>query len=347
MLTGWLWFLGTLVPVIGIVQVGSQALADRYAYVPLLGLFLMAAGGLNEWVQSRPHSRPIAVTLSCLFIIFCLFLTHRQIRCWRNSVELFEQAIVVSPRNAAAHDMLGAVLSGKGRPDEAIEHYRQAARIKPGNVEFQYHLGRELVEAGRFGEAESHLSEALKQMPDSAILHNSLGAALGQAGKVADAINEFDRAIQIRPDYPKPYFNLGKFELQLGHDESALTNFSKAVQLDPDWPEALDNLALLLATGAQPKLQKPAEAVKLSLHANEITHNQSPVFLKTLARAYAAEGDFSNAISTADLAMKIAATNRLESLTGQITAELKAYQSGRVPAKSTSEAVSRKFESHP
>lgn len=347
LLTGWFWFLGTLVPVIGIVQVGSQALADRYAYVPLLGLFLMAACGLNKWAWSRPHSRPIAVALSCIFIFFCLFLTHRQIRCWRNSVELFKQAIVVNPRNAAAHDLLGAVLSGNGKPDEAIEHYRQAARIKPGNVEFQYHLGRELIEAGRFGEAEIHLSEALKQMPDSAILHNSLGAALGQAGKVAEAINEFHRAIQIQPDYPKPYFNLGKFEQQLGHDEAALTSFSKAVQLDPDWPEALDNLALLLATCSQPQLQNPAEAVKLSLHANEITHNRSPFFLKTLARTYAAKGDFSNAIPTADLALKIAATNRLESLTGQIAAELKAYQSGRAPAKSTSEAVSRKFESPP
>ena len=229
LLTGWLWFLGTLVPVIGIVQVGSQALADRYTYIPLLGLFLMAAGGLNEWVRSRPHSRLIAVTLSCLFIFFCLFLTRQQIRCWRNSVELFKQAIVVNPRNAAAHDLLGAVLSGGGKPDEAIEHYQQAVRIKPGDVEFQYHLGRELIEAGRFGEAESHLSEALKQIPDSPILHNSLGAALGQEGKVAEAIKEFDRAIQIQPDYPKPYFNLGKFEQQLGHDEAAATNFSKAV----------------------------------------------------------------------------------------------------------------------
>lgn len=347
LLAGWFWFLGTLVPVIGIVQAGSQALADRYTYVPLLGLFLMAAGGLNEWVRSRPHSRPIAVILSCGFIVFCLLLTRQQIKCWRNSVELFKQAIVVNPGNAAAHDLLGAVLSGDGKPDEAIEHYRQAVRLKPGDVEFQYHLGRELIEAGRFGEAEIHLSEALRQMPGSPILHNCLGAALGQEGKVAEAIKEFDRAIQIQPDYPKPYFNLGKFEQQLGHDEAAATNFSKAVQLDPDWPEALDSLALLLATGSQPKLQNPAEAVKLSLHANEITRHQSPFFLKTLARTYAAEGDFSNAVATADRALKIAATNRLDSLAGQITTELKAYQSGRIPAKSTSEAASRKFESQP
>ena len=347
LLTGWFWFLGTLVPVIGIVQIGSQALADRYTYVPLLGLFLMAAGGLNEWVRSRPHSRLIAVTLSCLFIFFCLLLTRQQIMCWRNSVELFKQAIGVNPRNAAAHDLWGAVLAGDGKQDEAIEHYRQAVHIKPGDVEFQYHLGRELIEAGRFGEAEIHLSEALKQMPGSPILHNSLGAALGQEGKISEAIKEFNRAIQIQPDYPKPYFNLGKFEQQLGHDEAAATNFSKAVRLDPDWPEALDRLALLLATCSQPKLQNPAEAVKWSLQANEITHNRSPFFLKTLARTYAAEGDFSNAISTADLALKIATANQLESLTGQITAELKAYQSGRVPAKSTSEAESRKFESHP
>jgi Flp pilus assembly protein TadD len=285
--------------------------------------------------------------LSCIFIFACLLLARQQVMCWRNSIELFKQAIVVNPRNAHAHDLLGAVLSGDGKQDEAIEHYEQAVRVKPNDVEFQYHLGRELIKAGRFGEAETHLAEALKQMPDNPILHNSLGTALGQEGKVAEAIQEFNRAIQIQPDYPKPYFNLGKFEQQLGHDDAAATNFSKAVQLDPDWPEALDNLALLLVNSSEAKLLNPAQALKLSLHANEITSNRSPFFLKTLARAYAAGGDFSNAVSTAGLALEIATTNQLKSLTGQITAELKAYQSEHVPAKSMAEAVSSKSQSHP
>jgi tetratricopeptide (TPR) repeat protein len=345
--TGWFWFLGTLVPVIGIVQVGSQALADRYAYVPLLGLFLLAACGLCELTRLKPQFRLIVVTLTCLFLVSCLFLTRQQIMYWRNSVELFKHAIAIEPDNPYIHEMLGATLSGNGERNEAIEHYLQAARLKPDNVDFQYYLGCELIEAGRFSEAEGHLGEAIKRVPDNATLHNSLGVALVQEGKVDRAINEFGRAIQIQPDYPKPYLNLGKIERQSGHDPAALTNFSMAVQLDPNWPEALDNLALLLATCPQPQFANPGEAIKLSLRANSLTHNASPFFLKTLARAYAAGGNFSNAASVSALALEIAITNRLGSLTNQIAAESKAYQSGNLPPKSTAGVAPENIKPQP
>jgi Flp pilus assembly protein TadD len=330
-IAGWLWFLGTLVPVIGIVQAGDQAIADRYAYVPILGLFLMAACALEALVRARPHLRFIIAAAASAFVVVCLILSHYQIRYWRSSVELYRHALVVEPKNAIVHDLLGAALSGENLRAEANEQYRQAVNIAPGNVEYQYHLGLGLIEAGQFEAAEAPLRAAIQLIPDNAILHDSLGVALSQQNKTVEAMKEYVSAIQIQPDYAKPYFNLGKSEHDKGDDTAALANFTKAIQLDPDWPEALDQMALILATCSRVELRQPGEALKLSQYANELTGNQLPAYLRTLARTYAAVGDFSNAVVTAKSALKDTPTNELNSIGVSISRELKAYQDGKLP----------------
>jgi len=266
LLVGWLWFLGMLVPVIGLVQIGSQAMADRYVYLPLIGIFLIIACALHEWLTVRPQHRTFITALVLLFLGCCLALTRQQLMHWQSSISLFTQAVAVNPRSVVSQDMLAKALAGNGRIDEAIDHYAAAVSISPNDPELQYHLGRELMDAGRFGEAENHLSAALRQMPGNAMLHNARGVALIQEGRSPEAEREFLRAIELQPDYSKPRFNLGKTLLDEGQSGPAITNFVAALRLEPDWPEALQNLA----------------------------------------RAYAATGDLSNAVSTAGLALKIA-----------------------------------------
>ena len=286
LLVGWLWYLGMLVPVIGLVQTGSQAMADRHTYLPMVGIFLILAFALNEVLLERRQLRPFVVGGVMIFLLCGLVLTRRQLMQWQSSVTLFTQAVAINPESLFSQEMLGAALHGSGRTTEAIEHYSVAVHFHPTDPDMQYVLGRELIDAGRFGEAENHLSVALLQMPDNPVLRNSHGVALMQCGRLHEAELEFSRAIANQRDYSKPYFNLGKALLAEGRNQMAVTNFIVASRLDPDWPEALQNLA----------------------------------------RAYAAAGDQSNAVNTASVALKMAQADQQTSLAGQILDELKTYQ---------------------
>jgi Flp pilus assembly protein TadD len=296
-LVGWFWYLGMLIPVIGLVQTGTQAMADRHAYLPMLGIFIIVAYMLDEFLVARPQFRASVVALTVVFLGFCLVFTKQQLMYWQNSVVLFAQAVRVNPENVVAQDLLGAALDGSGRTTEAVEHYSAAVRIRPDDAELQYHLGRELIDAGRFGEAENHLAAALRQMPDNPVLRNTQGVALMQDGKLPEAKKEFSRAVALQPDYAKPYFNLGKALLAEGQNQMAVTNFISALRLEPDWLEALQNLA----------------------------------------RAYAAAGNRSNAVHTASLALKMAQDRREPALVGQIAAELNTYQNVPDPQSSAAQ----------
>ena len=210
LLTGWLWFLITLIPVLGIVQAGSQAMADRHAYVAMIGPFIAAAWSLDHWLSSRPRQRPLAVTVICLLLLSLLALTRVQLMHWRDSITLFTRAVAVTNDNFAAHNLLGVALSNTGRNPEALAQFEDAVRLKPDDVESQYHLGQELMDAGKFHEAGRHFSVALDQTPGNVVLLNNLGVAFALDGKVAEAGEQFQRAIRLQPEYPKPYFNYGK-----------------------------------------------------------------------------------------------------------------------------------------
>jgi len=249
LLVGWLWFLGALVPVIGLVQSGYHSMADRNTYLPMIGLFLIMAFTLNECWVARPRLRAFMVILPIVFLCVCLGLTGRQITFWRDSVALFTQVVAVNPASAHAHDLLGRALAGSGRQADAIAEFDAAARLNPGDGESQYDLGLSLIDAGKGADAESHLAAAVAQTPDSALLRNTHGVTLLMSGRTNEAGMEFARAAELLPAYPKPYFNLGKVLLAEGQLEPAITNFSMALQLQPDWPEALENLAAAYADG--------------------------------------------------------------------------------------------------
>jgi Flp pilus assembly protein TadD len=296
LLVGWLWYLGMLIPVIGLVQTGSQAMADRHTYLPLVGIFFILAYTLNEVLVERRQLRSFVVGGVMIMLLCNLVLTRRQLMQWQSSVALFTQAVAINPECLFSQEMLGTAYHAEGRIAEAIEHYSAAVNFRPTDPDLQYVLGRELIEAGKFSEAENHLAIALRHMPDNPILHNTRGVALLQCGRPQEAELEFSRAITIQSDYSKPYFNLGKTLLAEGRNQLAITNFLAALRFEADWPEALQNLA----------------------------------------RAYAAAGDQSNAVNTARAALKIAQASQQGILAGQITDELKAYLNASNPQSSSS-----------
>jgi tetratricopeptide (TPR) repeat protein len=286
LLVGWLWFLGAMVPVIGLVQSGYHSMADRNTYLPLIGLFLIIACGLNEFWAAKPALRNGIVAAAVVFLGINLMLARRQIMFWKDSVALFTQAVAVNPESAPAHELLAVALTAGGRQADALVHYAAAVRLRPNSADFQYELARTLIDAGRFTEADNCLQAALKQTPDNPVLHNTRGVALMMSGRSKKSQSEFARAIELQPDYSKPYFNLGKALLAAGQIPAAITNFTTALKLQPDWIEA-----------------------------SEI-----------LASAYAAAGNLSNAVATSSMALKMAQAGQQPDAADRIAAELKAYQ---------------------
>jgi tetratricopeptide (TPR) repeat protein len=229
LLIGWLWYLGTLVPVIGLVQVGQQAMADRYSYVPLIGPCIMLAWGAPDLLAgvgrsdgAPPRPRRVALALvSGAVIVMLIVATWFQLRHWRDSVTLFERALAVTESNAVAHNGLGLALATAGRPEEAIAHYRAALEIQPRHAEAHNNLAGALAVSGRVDEAIGHYERALsidRRYPEAL---NNLGVALAQQGRVAEALERFRAALAIRPDYGKAHANLAAALYTAGDDEAA------------------------------------------------------------------------------------------------------------------------------
>lgn len=331
LLVGWLWFLGTLVPVIGVIQVGTQAMADRYTYIPMIGLLIMAVWSLRWYVQSFPRVQPAVVASLGVILCACAIATHIQLAYWQDSIRLFTHALSVTRNNAVVQNSLGRAFSDAGQKAEAIEHFEEALNLMPSSVQAHYNLAIEMAEAGNLDQAQKHFSEALKLDPRSEQLHNNLGVILAQKGNEAQAINQFKAAMKCNPDYPKPYLNYGIALQKAGLNSAALTNYATALELDPNYWEAMDKLALLLATCPDPHLRNPLVALKLAARERELTHGDFPVCLDTLATAYAAAGDYSNAVVTAEATLRLAKMKGLRGLEMKAEADLSCYRAGRIP----------------
>jgi hypothetical protein len=210
LLVGWLWYIGTLVPVIGLVQVGAQALADRYTYVPLIGLFIMIAWGVPEIVPQWPHRKLYLATLSTTLFLFLMALTWKQVQYWKNGISLFEHTLEVTSNNWLCNYNLGTALDKKGRTDDAIKHYLEALRIRPDYTEAHNNLGIALDRKGRTDDAIKHYLEALRIEPDNAEAHNNLGIDLARKGNVDVAVKHFQKALQINPNFSYARANLKK-----------------------------------------------------------------------------------------------------------------------------------------
>jgi tetratricopeptide (TPR) repeat protein len=240
---GWFWYIGTLVPVIGLVQVGVLGYADRYTYIPIIGLFIMIAWQVPEMTQSWKY-KTIALSVSAAGILSALWiLTSFQIRHWESSITLFEHAIKSTSGNFVAHNNLGFSLAQKGNYNEAIVQYRKAIQIFPG-FDYPYsNLGFISYKQGNFKEAIFHYQNAIAYNPNSARSYYMLGNIYVKLNQIDNAILYYAKALKIRPDYVEAMTNLGIALALIGKSDESLALFKEAIRINPDYADARINMA--------------------------------------------------------------------------------------------------------
>jgi tetratricopeptide (TPR) repeat protein len=250
-LMGWLWFLGTLVPVIGLVQAGGQAMADRYTYLPSLGVLVLAVWGAYELTRSWRYQVPAWSVAGGAAIVLCLALTHQQLGYWKDGETLFRHALEVTENNQIAYKVLGDALDKKGQPDEAINQFREAIRLRPGYADAHDNLGVALAKKGQTDEALRQFQEAIRPNPGYVEAHYNLGIILSRKGQMDEAIGQFQEAIRLKPDYAEAHNDLGIALGRKGQIDQALGEFQEATHLKPGYAEAHFNLGLVLSLRGQ------------------------------------------------------------------------------------------------
>ncbi len=208
LLMGWLWFVGTLVPVIEVVQSGEQAMADRFTYVPSLGVLILAIWGAYELTRGWRHQAMVLSVAGSAAIVLCIGLTRQQLGYWKDNETLFRHALEVTENNYLAHKTLGDALAKKNQIDEAISQYQEAIRLKPNYADAYDNLGNALGMGGQIDEAIIQIQEAIRLKPDDAEAHNNLGIALFKKGRIDEAVIQFQEAIRLKPDYAEAHQNL-------------------------------------------------------------------------------------------------------------------------------------------
>ena len=243
---GWFWYVGMLVPVIGLVQVGSHSMADRYTYMPQIGLCLSVTWGVAQLAASWRHRRRVCGVTSALVVLVLMGLAWRQTSYWQDSETLWNHALACTANNYIVHNNIGNTLVGLGRLDAAIAHYQKALEIKPEFAAAHNNLGNVLTEIGQFDAAVAHCQRALEIKPDFAAAHNNIGNALVGIGQVDMAIAHYRRALEIQPDYARAHYNLGNTLAGRGQVDVAITHFQKALEIEPDDAEAHNNLGVAM-----------------------------------------------------------------------------------------------------
>ncbi len=243
---GWLWYLGTLVPVIGLVKVGSQAMADRYTYIPIIGLFIIIAWGVPDLVARFRYSKVGLAITAAIFILSLMVVAWFQAQHWQDSIALFKHAIQVTEHNDLAHFNLGNALMAKGKIDEAVDHYYKAIYIKPDDPLTYTNLGIALFAKGKTDEAVNKYTKALQidfNLPEA---HNSMGNALYAQGKFKKAMDSYAEALRIKPDSFQAHNNLGLVLYATGNVDKAIFHYTEALRIKPDYAETYNNLGAAL-----------------------------------------------------------------------------------------------------
>ena len=361
MAVGWLWFVGTLVPMIGLVQSGFQAMANRYMYISMVGLLIIIALAGKELIAKHPRLKTIAAIMGVISLSCLLVLTRMQVRHWQNSLTLFEYALKTTKNNPVIETYYGCALFYEaGRLDEAEKHLSNAVRLSPTYAKALSNLGRVYIMQGKTDEAISCFTNLLRQNENSADTHydlalslgmgkkydeaikhlaktleiepnypdadNKMGIALLATGKPDDSIRYFDEALRINKDKSEVYGNLGTAYMRLGKYGPGIYNFNKAVEQKPDSIVNLNRLAWALATVEDTSLRDANKAIDAARRACELTGNNDAEYLDTLAVTYAAAGRFEEAKATANKALSIAKSSGREDLASEIQERIKLYE---------------------
>ena len=239
---GWFWYVGTLVPVIGLVQVGVQAMADRYTYIPLIGVFIMLTWGTAALIGNWRYKK-IALSVIAIVVLFVqISSAWAQVSYWKSSVHLFEQALRVTNGNYVIHNNLGFELALLGQKDKALQQYHETLRINPNFEQAHINLGSLLFSQGKVEESFAYYREVLIAKPDFAGVHYNFGVLLLKTRRIDEAVDHFHEALRIKPDFAEVYNSLGAALVSKGEIKEAMVNFSQAIRIKPDLVIAKTNL---------------------------------------------------------------------------------------------------------
>jgi tetratricopeptide (TPR) repeat protein len=289
--TGWFWFVGMMVPVIGIVQVGEQSMADRYTYLPLIGVFIVVAWGMGAVAARLRLPRAACGVAAGLVLVACAFRTSQQLPAWQNSESLYRHAVRVTKKNWIAYYNLGSCLDADGRVDEALTNYFKAVelqphypdplnnigcalanrkqfaeavpyfeaalRSRPDLISAHENIAAALRELGRLSEAIPHLQFVVKAKPEDTGAWNGLGNALVSEGRYAEAIPCYEASVRAKPDQAAAHYNLGNALAKLRRADEAISQYQLALQQKPNYPEAQHDLAIVLARQGKPEEALP------------------------------------------------------------------------------------------
>jgi protein O-mannosyl-transferase len=271
-ITGWLWYLGMLVPVIGVIQVGWQGRADRYTYLPQIGLYVLVAWAIADLSASWRHQRQIATLGAAILLGALTWRARNQASFWRNSETLWTHTLAVTADNDVADNNLGIIFLGRGQVDEAISRFQAAVDLRPENAPAHDNLAKAFLQKGQVADALLHYRKLLEIQPDNAEAHNILGTVLIQQGRVREAIEQWQETLVMQPENGN----------------------------------AKSNLAWVFATYPEESIRNGTQAVQLAAQALQLSGGKNPIILRTLAAAYAESGRFAEAVHTAERGLELA-----------------------------------------
>ncbi len=362
LVVGWFWYLGMLVPVIGLVQIGDHAMADRYSYLPLIGIFIMIVWGAAEVVARFQRGRSVFAAFAIAVLAGCGVAAAFQLRFWKNSETLFTRSARVTTGNYIAFLNLGIVCAEKGKLDEASNNLSEALRLKPDYALTHMNLANLLRLQGKTDEAAAHYEEALRLQPDDVGTRYNYGGLLTAQGKLDEAEKHFRAALRLKPDWAELHFKMGYLLCLRGNLDNGIIHYQRAFELKPTpeththlgiafarqkkWGEAAGHLRLaakalpnnpavardlawVLATCDDPKIYNPTEAVQLAGRACELTERRDAGCLDVLATAYSEARRFDDAVQTAGEALSVAVAAKDNDLATQIRERLKNFQAGK------------------
>jgi tetratricopeptide (TPR) repeat protein len=329
LLVGWLWYLGTLVPTIGIIPVGFHSIADRYTYVPLVGVFVLVVWAVAELSAAWPFRRRILTAAATLILLLFTLGTWMQARHWRNTLTLFGHAVNVSTNNALAHYNLGLTLQLQGRWAESIRHYRESTRLQPGNVKPRINLAYVCNQLGLFEESTNVLADVLRRQPGNVDARLNLGVALSSMGRHEEAMAAFEEALRVQPDWAAAHFQTGRAWERQERFAEAIACYEQAVVANDEFAEAWLRLAWLRAAHPEAAFRNPTEALEHARRVGAIIGDDQAAALLALAVAQGANHDFESAVSNAQRALELAREDGRRSLIQQCEEVLNSVGEGR------------------
>ena len=269
LLTGWFWFLGTLIPAIGLVQVGAQSMADRYMYIPSIGLFILIIWSANDLIHFHPSSRKFVLFIGTVALAACVAATSLQISYWRNTITLFAHAIEVTGDNPVAYCCLGAGYEDNGDQATALALYQKSVEIEPNYLPAQFRFGLSLLKNGNYQAAETHFDSARKMAGWNPQMEFNVAVALVKAGRSTEGLGDLRTLVQNEPNDPQNHYYLG-FALEKATNTSeAILEFSNALQLQPGYSEARYGLADALITAGRTNEALAQYRTEVKLHSND------------------------------------------------------------------------------